>query len=175
MAVDPFPYRLEYRLEARRDFITRRFVLESQGSGWWRRLELRHDGIGHWEAESKKEGKVELPDPGGDLKAVEGALDCDLGLSPLTNLMPIRRSGLDRHSGTEDFLMTWVSVPDLSFFASAQRYEHVSTGNGGSVVRFVDRGRFAGFEAELRLDQSGLVLIYPELCERVEPGAQPQA
>ncbi len=174
VAVDPVPYRLDYRLEAPRDFITRRFVLRTQGPGWSRRLELRHDGEGHWDAQAKREGgAIELPDPGGDMSAVEGALDCDLGLSPLTNLMPIRRSGLSHRAGAEDFLMAWVSVPDLRVLASAQRYEHVSDDAHGSVVRYVDRGLFPGFKADLRLDPSGIILLYPELGERVEPGDRP--
>jgi hypothetical protein len=63
--------------------------------------------------------------------------------------------------------MAWVSVPDLEVFASAQHYEHVRTDASTAVVRFVDRGRFAGFTAELELDPDGLVLVYPELAQRV--------
>lgn len=174
VAADPVPYRLDYRLEAPLDFITRRLLLRAQGPNWWRRLDLRHDGEGHWEAETQSRGwESTLPDPGGDPSALEGALDCDLGLSPLTNLMPIRRSGLNRNPGAEDFLMAFVSVPDLGLLAAPQRYEHVSADDRGSVVRYVDRGLFPGFEADLRLDESGVVLVYPELGERVEPGERP--
>jgi hypothetical protein len=112
--------------------------------------------------------KVKLPDPGGDMGPLKGALDCDLGLSPLTNLMPIRRSGLNRHPGAENFLMAWISVPDLQVFASAQRYEHVRTDKEGSVVRYVDCGLFPGFKANLRLDRSGVVVHYPELAKKAE-------
>jgi hypothetical protein len=96
---------------------------------------------------------------------IEGALDCDLGLSPLTNAMPVHRTGLLHRPGAEDFLMTWVSVPDLVVHASAQRYEHVRPG----VVRYVDRGQFEGFTAELAFDADGLVLDYPGLARRVRP------
>ena len=67
--------------------------------------------------------------------------------------------------------MAWISVPDLGVVASAQRYEHVRADAEGSVVRFLDRGLFPGFEAELHLDGSGLVRVYPGLAERVEPEA----
>jgi len=40
----------------------------------------------------------------------------------------------------------------------------------GSVVRYVDRGLFDGFEAELELDADGLVVRYPELAMRVADG-----
>jgi len=83
--------------------------------------------------------------------------------------MPIARSGLADRPGAEDFLMAWISVPDLGVVASAQRYEHVRAGENGAFVRYVDRGLFLGFEAELALDPSGLVRLYPGLAEAVEP------
>lgn len=161
----PMPYRLEYSLDASPDFITRRLLLTAEGAGWMRHLDLRSNGRGAWTAKARKSGKVDLPEPGGDTSAFAGALDCDLGYSPLTNMMPIRRSGLARRPGAEDFLMAWVSVPDLSVVASPQRYEHVSP----SVVRYVDRGLFPGFTAVLQLDASGMVEVYPDLAKQVEP------
>jgi hypothetical protein len=168
VAVDPAPYRLDYRLEAGGDLVTRTLSVESRGTGWRRRLELRADGRGSWdvEAEARGDGPFEAG-PGGEMAELEGALDCDLGLSPLTNLMPIRRSGLDRGPGAADFLMAWVSVPDLRVVGSAQRYEHLRAGADGSSVRYVDRGLFDGFTADLVLDPSGLVITYPGLAERV--------
>jgi uncharacterized protein len=163
----PMAYRLQYRLDAREDFVTRRLVLTAEGNGWLRHLDLRHDGKGTWRTKTGASGRVNLPEPGGDVQAFQGALDCDLGYSPLTNLMPIRRSGLHRRPGAEDFLMAWVSVPDLSVVASAQRYEHVRETENGSIVRYVDRGLFPGFTANLRLDRSGVVERYPGLAARV--------
>jgi uncharacterized protein len=173
IGVDPVPYRLDYRLSAPDDFVTRRLELRTEGTGWRRELELRHDGNGSWTARVATYGSVDLPAPGGDTEPLTGALDCDLGFSPLTNLLPVRRHGLDHRAGAADFLMAWVSVPDLAVVASAQRYEHIRRTREGAVVRYVDRGLFPGFTADLRLDRSGLVLVYPELAERVtggEPG-----
>ncbi len=164
---DPVAYRLDYRLDAGGAFVTRRLEVTATGRGWRRRLDLRHDGEGVWTCDADAEGALDRPPPGCDPQLLAGALDCDLGRSPLTNVMPIRRSGLDRQAGAEDFTMAWVSVPDLSVVASAQRYEHVPRTDGGSVVRYVDRGLFAGFTAELELDADGFVVRYPELAERV--------
>ena len=164
---DPVAYRLDYDLDAADGFVTRSLVVSAAGRGWRRRLDLRHDGAGSWTCERVAEGALDLPDPGGDVASLAGALDCDLGLSPLTNLMPIRRSGLHRREGGEDFVMAWVSVPDLSVVASAQRYEHVRATTHGSVVRYRDRGLFDGFTADLEIDDWGLVERYPGLAERV--------
>ncbi|HEX6310814.1 MAG TPA: putative glycolipid-binding domain-containing protein [Acidimicrobiia bacterium] len=167
LGVDPLPYRAEYSLDATGGFVTRRLEVRTAGSGWSRRVELTHAGAGAWTCTAEQVGEVDLAPPGGDVETLRGARDCDLGFSPLTNLMPVRRLGLHEHEGAQDYLMAWVSVPDLELFASAQRYEHVRHDEAGSTVRFVDRGRFAGFTADLELDADGLVLVYPALARRV--------
>jgi len=168
VGVDPLPYRVDYDLDARDGFVTRRLVVSAAGAGWSRQVDLQHDGDGSWTVAAVATGRVDLPAPGGNAATVQGALDCDLGLSPLTNLMPIRRSGLAERPGGADFLMAWVSVPDLTVLASAQRYEHVGQSQLGPVVRYVDRGLFPGFTADLQLDSSCVVLVYPNLAQRVE-------
>jgi len=167
VGTDPVPYRVDYQLDAPEEFVTRRLQVRAAGTGWSRRVELLHDGAGRWSCTAEQEGEVELPPAGGDAETLGDVLDCDLGLSPLTNFMPVRRHALHERAGEADFVMAWVSVPDLEMFASAQHYEHVRREGPNSVVRFVDRGRFAGFTAELELDPDGLVLLYPELAQRV--------
>jgi hypothetical protein len=149
LGVEPEPYLLEYRLDVPSGWITRRLDIEASGAGWRRWLSLEHDSKGRWTADGEP-----VPD-------VDGALDCDLAFSPLTNLMPVRRSALHERPGHEDFVMAWVSVPDLRLHASPQRYEHVRSG----VVRYVALD--GDFTAELELDDDGLVVRYPRLTERV--------
>ncbi len=165
LGVEPVPYRLDYELEVGENWITRRLHVRVTGNDWARGLDLSHDGTGAWRAEASEEGAVPLPAPGGDVAAVNGALDCDLGLCPLTNVMPVRRHELHLRPGEMDFLMAWVSAPDLSLHLSRQRYEHVGRRDDRSVVRYV--GEHRSFVGELELDQDGLVLLYPELARRV--------
>jgi hypothetical protein len=168
LGVDPLSYRLDYTLDARDNFVTRSLEVAVTGEGWARRLRLSHDGDDGWRCEAEEEGDARLPPAGGDAQAVAGALDCDLGLSPMTNLMPVRRHALHEGPGEVDFLMAWVSVPDLGLHASKQRYEHVRGDTDTAVVRFVDLGLHRGFSSQLELDSDGLVLVYPELARRVE-------
>ena len=170
MGVDPVPYRLDYRLETGPRWVTSRLDVVAVGEGWRRHLDLRHDGAGAWSCEVELAGDVDLPAAGGDLDLVKGALDCDLARSPLTNVMPVRRHDLHRKTGGVDFLMAWVSVPDLGVHASQQRYEHVRTHESGSVVRYV--GAHRDFEGLLELDPDGLVLVYPQLARRVTAADQ---
>lgn len=162
---DPVPYRLDYELEVGERWVTRRLGVRASGAGWSRRLDLRHDGQGRWTAEATQEGGVELPPPGGDVSRAEGALDCDLGLCPLTNVMPVRRHDLHLQAREVDFLMAWVSVPDLGVHPSRQRYEHVARRDDRAVVRYV--GEHRSFVGELELDPDGLVLFYPQLARRL--------
>jgi hypothetical protein len=130
---------LEYTLETGPDWVTTRLRATVVGDGFARELDLS-PGSPDW---------------------VEGALDCDIAFSPLTNTMPVLRSRLASRPGAEDFAMSWVAVPDLTVHASRQRYEHVSDG----VVRFVSLD--GDFTADLTLDPDGLVVDYPQLGERV--------
>jgi uncharacterized protein len=167
LGADPLPYRLDYELDAPGEgFVTRSLRLLSAAAGWERSLELSHDGTGTWRCTAGERGEARtLPPPGGDTEAVRGALDCDLGLCPLTNTMPVVRHGLHHGPGEADFLMAWVSVPDLGVHPSVQRYEHVRLTEAGSVVRYV--GEHREFVAELELDRDGLVSFYPGLARRV--------
>jgi hypothetical protein len=166
LGVDPLPYRLDYTLRTGPRFVTERLDVVSRGQGWRRHLDLRHDGAGTWTCTVDQDGADALPAAGGDLAPVAGALDCDLGRSPLTNLMPVRRHELHRRPGDVDFLMAWVSVPDLGVHPAQQRYEYLrASPDGGAVVRYVGAQR--GFVGELILDARGFVLTYPDLAERI--------
>jgi uncharacterized protein len=173
----PIPYRLHYRLDATGEgFVTRSLHVEATGAGWGRRLRLERDDDGGWAVEVGGEGSPELgegaeqfPAPGGDPAGLDGALDCDLGLSPLTNAMPVHRHGLDREPGSVEFLMAWVSVPDLAVHASHQRYEHVRHDDNGGIVRFEElEGEEVTFTSDLEFATDGLVRVYPQLARRVE-------
>jgi hypothetical protein len=149
LGVEPEEYRVDYHLDVPSGWVTRRLEVEASGAGWRRSLVLEHDGAGAWRCNGE-------PNP-----TLDGALDCDLAFSPLTNFMPLRRHDLHVGGGSADFVMAWVSVPDLAVHASPQRYEHVRPG----VVRFVSLD--SDFRAELELDADGLVVRYPRLAERV--------
>lgn len=163
LGVDPEPYRLEYSLEVCSGWLTERLEANAYGRGWWRALELVREPDGSWRCETGSSGSLDQPPPGGDLEPVDGARDCDLACSPLTNYMPVRREGLTRPDAeAQDFVMAWVRVPGLSVHRSEQRYEPIDARR----VRYV--GRHRDFEGELRLDEGGFVEHYPALAERVD-------
>ncbi|MFD0686672.1 putative glycolipid-binding domain-containing protein [Actinomadura fibrosa] len=173
---DPLPYRLEYELTTGDRYVTVRLAVRASGddgvTGPWRRwLELVNRPAGAWTVNARSEGHVALPPPGGDAAALEGALDCDLGLSPLTNTMPVLRGGFldgpDAHTARGgapvEHLMAWVSVPDLAVTPSRQTYSFVGRDGDRAVVRFAS----PGFTQDIEFDRDGLVVDYPGIGRAV--------
>ena len=146
LGAEPRPYRVDYELVTGPDWVTERFAAMCGSTS----LELLRGADGAWTANGDP-----LPD-------VEGALDCDLAFSPLTNYMPARRLRAE----PVDHLMAFVEVPSLQVVPSRQRYEPIDA----SHVRYV--GLDSDFAAELELDEDGLVVRYPRLAEAVPSGAR---
>jgi hypothetical protein len=165
IGVEPLPYRLDYELQTGPGFVTETLNVDVAGDNWGRHLRLLRQADGSWECRTDEEGEVALAPAGGDVVALAEAQDCDLALSPLTNLMPIRRHHLHERPGQADFLMAWVSVPDLAVHPSEQRYEHVSRDIDHSIVRYI--GRDPDFVGDLVVDRDGIVKLYPDLARRV--------
>ncbi|MFJ7591699.1 putative glycolipid-binding domain-containing protein [Streptomyces sp. NPDC097617] len=151
----PEPYWLTYTLETGEDYVTSRLRVTTQpgtGSGTGagtgtRTLDLRNDA-GRWIVDGVHRADL------------DGALDCDLGLCPLTNTMPVLRHDLHRSpgAGPHEFLMAWVSVPDLEVSASRQTYTPLAPDGHGTRVRFSS----GDFHSDIEFDEHGLVLDYPE-------------
>jgi hypothetical protein len=167
LGAEPAPFRVDYRLEAPDRYVTSELELTATADGWSRRLLLRHDGSGAWRAEVSDEGDVPGGPWDGELPDLSDALDIDIQNSPLTNTMPILREGF-RRGGDGNFLMAFVTLPTLRVEASPQRYEHIRVTEEGSVVRYISRD--GDFTADLELDAEGLLVHYPRLARRVEPG-----
>lgn len=165
---DPLPYHMDYELECADGFITRTLTVRTRGAGWSRRLVLSRDLRGGWAVDATADGNVDLPPPGGDPAAFAAALDCDLGECPVTNTMPVLRHGLLHGGAPRDFLMAWVSVPDLAVRPSAQRYTFVGPASGAdrpagsATIRYESES----FRADVLFDSDGLVVDYPGLGRR---------
>lgn len=93
---------------------------------------------------------------------LDGAQEPDLSVTPFCNSFPVRhlRDGADLTLDT-----AFIDGPALTVARSRQRYEPLGPGR----VRYVDLGLSCGFEAELTVDDAGLVVRYEHLFERVEP------
>ena len=97
-------------------------------------------------------------------KTVIGAVDIDLGWSPSTNTLPIKRLKLAIGQTSGEFIAAWVRFPDLILQPLPQQY-----------VRLADRqyrysSHSGAFVANLLVDNDDLVLDYEGFWQRVEAG-----
>jgi uncharacterized protein len=93
---------------------------------------------------------------------LEGAEEPDLSVTPFCNTFPIRRT--PQPAGQSLTLDTaFIDGPALTVMRSKQRYDRQGPGR----LRYVDLGLSKGFEADLVVDDAGLVLRYEHLFERL--------
>lgn len=148
---DHGPFRLSYRLrwDATWRLRAAELVVEMEQSR--RSLSLQTDGQGHWQ-----DGE------GCAIDELEGCLDIDIWPTPFTNSFPIRREPIGIGERRE-FLMAWVFAPDLTVHPQPQAYTRI-----GERRYFFENLDGSGFEAELPVDEDGIVLDYPDLFDRVK-------
>jgi hypothetical protein len=93
---------------------------------------------------------------------LDGTDEPDLSVTPFCNTFPIRR--MPKAAGESLTLdIALIDGPALTVARSCQRYDR----RGPGRVRYVDLGLSRGFEADLVVDDAGLVLHYQHLFERV--------
>jgi uncharacterized protein len=139
---------LEYVIDCDGGWRTRRAVVTGSASHAPIRFEFGADGEGHWTLND------------GPLPPVEGALDIDLGFTPATNLLPIRRLGL-AVGARADVRTAWLRFPELRVEGLEQSYWR----EAATVFHYdalVDGERF---QARLDTDEFGRVVRYEGLWE----------
>jgi hypothetical protein len=140
------PCRLDYVVVADHRFHTRRGAVE----GWLgeRTLSIEVE---------VREGRWRLN--GRECSEVDGAVDLDLNFSPSTNLLPIRRLGLE--VGQEAKVRSaWLRFPEFDLKPLDQTYRRVSE----SRYSYRSDG---GFEAELEVSPAGFVSVYPGIARNI--------
>ncbi|GAA1173509.1 hypothetical protein CGLAUT_04550 [Corynebacterium glaucum] len=157
-------YRATWTLDAAEEWITRRVTVEAQGDGWSRALELTRNDTGEWSSDTTLTGAqpADLPSPGiADGVDLSEALDCDLGLCPMTNTMPIRRLNLLTENVPDtQLIMAWIDMPSLQIIASDQYYGSIDE----DTVHY--RSGTRGVDVELEVDHDGVVIVYPDMARR---------
>ena len=89
-----------------------------------------------------------------------GCKDIDLGITPSTNMLPIRRFNLDTGE-SKDLTAVWVRFPDLSVSPLAQRYTCIDTGT------YLYQSIHSGYQARIIVDADGAVIEYPDAWKRL--------
>jgi uncharacterized protein len=135
---------IRYRLRVDELWRSHRLRIEMTGA-YASTLDLVGDGRGSWSVDGERE------------PALDGCIDVDVGVSPSTNTLPIRRLA-PSIGETVATTVAWVRFPELTVEPDQQSYERLDE------HRWIFRSE--GFEAELEVDEDGLVVRYGELWTR---------
>jgi uncharacterized protein len=150
VVLDGVAHRAEYTISVDPDGRTRRVRVSSAADD--RAVELESDGLGRWQ-----DGAGELIVDAVDEPA---ALDVDLGFTPFTNSLPIRRLAPRLAvGGTAPIRVAWVLFPGLEIVEGRQWYDRL----GEHRWRY----RSDGFAAELVVDDNGIVTEYAGLWRAI--------
>ena len=150
------PLRVEYAVNCDERWRTRAVTVTQRHGGRRDALRLDHDGGGTWTLDGR-------PAP-----ELDGCTDVDLGLSPITNALPVNRLGLAEGT-TGDIRAAWVRFPALEVVPAEQSYERLGE------RRYRYRSRASGFEAEIEVDDDGLPVDYAGIWRRVADGPGTEA
>jgi uncharacterized protein len=151
VGLDGGGFELRHRWRLSPEWRTQSLEIQRFGRDEHRRLTIERSGDG-WLVDG-----AARPD-------LDNADEPDLSVTPFCNTFPIRRTPSE--IGASLTLDTcYVDAAEMTVVRSRQRYDRL----GPNRVRYVDLGVSAGFEAEIEVDDDGLVLRYEHLFERVRP------
>ena len=160
LGVEPLPYRLVYDLRTREDYLTEELRVKAWSAGWDREIVVARDPDAGWSVDMLERGEGAPAWQETQLSGLDDATDCDLGFSPLFNSLPVLRHRMHEGGDAREFVMIWVSVPELVVRRSEQRY----TPLGEGLVKYSS----GGFSADIHFDEHGLVRLYENFLERVQ-------
>jgi hypothetical protein len=143
LAQDGQPCRLEYRIACDADWRTRTVRIHGQIGDRPLLRELTRSAHDDWEVDGR-------PAP-----TLRGCIDVDLGFSPSTNLLPIRRLDL-AIGGHAEVRAAWVRFPTLAL----EVLEQVYTRLGPDSYRYESAG--GAFRRDLTVTGEGWVTDYPD-------------
>jgi uncharacterized protein len=135
------PVRIEYRVLADASGFTTATHIRELRAFETRTLALERDAKGNWTVDGKA------------VRSLKGCTDVDLGCSPSTNTLPIRRLRLAPGKAAT-IKAAWVRFPELVVVKAAQTYARLD--------EFTWRYASGTFEAELTVDEDSLVVAYAD-------------
>ncbi len=135
------PVRIEYRVLTDAVGMTTAVHVRDLRGFEQRTLDLVRDRKGAWTQR------------GTPARALRGCSDVDLGCSPSTNTLPIRRLRLGV-GAAQTIQAAWVRFPELTVEKAPQTYTRLD--------EFTYRYASGTFEAELTVDDEGIVTDYAE-------------
>ena len=138
------PCRLEYDVACDTNWVTRHCSLRGYVGAMPVTMDVRRGVSGTWTVN------------GSDAPSLQGCTDVDLGFTPATNLLPIRRLKLEVGQATI-VRAAWIRFPEFT----AEVLDQVYTREAADRYLYESGGGV--FRRELRVDPFGCVVDYPGL------------
>jgi hypothetical protein len=140
-------YKVEYVIRTTRKWETVSIELRSWNANKFRELKFENNGTGLWQNDGK------------ELTAFKGCIDIDISVTPFTNTLPINRLQLQKNESQEIKVIHFDVFSD-EIRSVTQRYTRLSE----RKYRFENVPN--DFEADIEVDERGLVIDYPQLFVR---------
>jgi hypothetical protein len=157
------PLLVEYEVHCDEGWRTHRVQVKRSIGAEVRDLSLTVEAHGVWRLSGdERPGQVfdrQFDRQPGRRSDLGDCVDVDLGITPATNTLPIRRLNLAIGQG-QDVTAAWIKFPDLTLEPLRQRYTRLSD----------NRYRYesgTGFSTEIVVDELGLVVDYLKGWERL--------
>ncbi|NMO92779.1 putative glycolipid-binding domain-containing protein [Actinomycetospora sp. TBRC 11914] len=147
----PRPWSTRFSVVVDSRWQTRSCFVEVLGADGLDRVTLTADALGHWTLDGR------------DWADLEGCVDVDVSISPLTNTLVVARLGLD--VGEERSVdVAWLDVPSLAVARVTQTYRREPDDDAGQRYVYADPtyGSFL-----FTVDPRGIVREYQGLFARV--------
>ncbi|HEY8399944.1 MAG TPA: putative glycolipid-binding domain-containing protein [Cytophagaceae bacterium] len=141
-------YKVDYRIVANLNWITMFIEIKWRLNEQIQEVRLESDGVGNWIKN------------GNNAEQLKGCIDVDISLSPFTNTLPIRRLHL-KPGHTQEIAVVYCDFLNQQIKPVRQKYTRLSDKYYGYENVPND------FEAIIQVDESGIVVNYPSLFERV--------
>jgi uncharacterized protein len=147
------PTRTEYRVFTDGHGVTTAAHVRDLRGFEQRTLTVERNAKGSWSIDGR-------PD-----RTLKGCLDVDLGCTPSTNTLPIRRLRL-AIGASQTIRAAWIRFPELTTEKSIQKYTRLD-----EVTYRYESGTFS---AELVVDDDGLVAAYADVWRRTALAMGPE-
>ncbi|RAR45411.1 putative glycolipid-binding domain-containing protein [Paenibacillus sp. MDMC362] len=141
------PLHCSYEVETTRSWQTRKVKIKLSSGTEDHSLHLERDDDGCW-----WNGDTELT-------AFAGMTDIDLGITPSTNTLPIRRLKL-KPGERASMTAVWIQFPSLTIAPLPQQYMRT----GDYTYRY--ESNYGAYQANLEVDEHGLVTNYADVWSR---------
>lgn len=142
-------YRVDYNIKTNPGWETQYVQITSRHSNREQYLRLHSDGAGNWIADGQRIGRF------------DGCIDVDIAVTPFTNTLPINRLRLNTNE-TKHIRVIYFDLLQQQVRPMEQFYRRITE----------DKYHYTNipndFEADITVDDNGLVVDYPSLFTRTD-------